>query len=46
MFKGDWSNYNQSNDYSYGNANRITVYYDNALIYGIEPLDLLRIYNK
>ena len=37
MFKGDWSNYDQSNDYSYGNANRITVYYDNALIYGIEP---------
>lgn len=37
MYKNDWSNYDQTNDYSYGNATRLTVYYDNELILGIEP---------
>ncbi len=37
VHKNDWSNYNQSNDYSFGNDNRVTVYYDGALILGIEP---------
>ncbi len=37
VHKSDWSNYDQSNDYSHGNSNRITVYYGNELILGIEP---------
>ena len=37
LHKNDWSNYDQSNDYSFGNSNRITVYYDGALVLGIEP---------
>ena len=35
--KNDWSSYDQSNDYSYGNNNRVCVYYGNELIFGNEP---------
>ena len=37
IHKNDWSNYDQSNDYSFGKSDRITVYYGNELILGIEP---------
>lgn len=37
MYKNDWSNYDQSNDYSFGDTSRINVYYDNELVLGIEP---------
>lgn len=37
IHKNDWSNYDQSNDYSYGNNDRISVYYGNELIFGNEP---------
>lgn len=33
----DWSSYNQNNDFSYGNAGRVAVYYDNRLIAGVTP---------
>src|SRR5205085_7713567 len=40
--KADWSNFNQSNDYSYKSGamsenSRITIYYKGQLVYGIEP---------
>ena len=42
--RADWSNYNQANDYSfnaaataYGDATRVTVYFNGALIWGTEP---------
>jgi hypothetical protein len=42
--KNDWSNYNQSNDYSfnasssgYTDYNKITCYVSNNLVFGIEP---------
>jgi len=42
--KEDWSNYNQSNDYSfnpsasdYTDWNRVTLYISNKLVYGKEP---------
>lgn len=35
--KNDWSNYDQSNDYSYGDNDKVAVYYDGVLISGMEP---------
>ncbi|HHX57189.1 MAG TPA: exoglucanase, partial [Clostridiales bacterium] len=35
--KNDWSNYDQTNDYSYANVNRISIYYGDELIFGNEP---------
>lgn len=35
--KSNWSNYDQGNDYSYGDASKVCVYYDGSLIMGIEP---------
>ncbi len=41
--KTDWSNFNQADDYSYTTdnkmslTNKVTVYYQGQLIYGIEP---------
>nr|WP_150266532.1 glycoside hydrolase family 9 protein [Paenibacillus tepidiphilus] len=42
--KSDWSNYNESNDYSYsaaqtayGEWTKVTLYRDGALVWGIEP---------
>ena len=42
--KSDWSNYNQANDYSfnsssnqYVNAEKVTGYLNNTLVWGIEP---------
>ncbi len=35
--KSDWSEYNQSDDYSYQKSGNITVYYDGQLILGTEP---------
>lgn len=35
--KSDWSNYDQSNDYSYANADNICIYYNDQLISGVEP---------
>lgn len=35
--KNDWSNYDQSNDYSYGDNEKVAVYYDGVLIAGMEP---------
>lgn len=42
--KTDWTNYNQSNDYSFNPSatnyvdwNKIAVYYKGTLIYGTEP---------
>lgn len=35
--KSDWSNYDQSNDYSFGDSSKITVYYQGNLIAGVEP---------
>ncbi|WP_455715967.1 glycoside hydrolase family 9 protein [Anaerosporobacter sp.] len=35
--KDNWSNYDQSNDYSYGDSEKVAVYYDGILISGIEP---------
>lgn len=43
--KSDWSNFNQSNDVSYDGTkssaysdwNRVTVYYDGVLVWGVEP---------
>jgi hypothetical protein len=40
--KADWSNFNQSNDYSYkagamSENSRITIYYRGQLVYGTEP---------
>ncbi len=42
--KNDWSNYNQSNDYSYNGAQgsyaawtRVTAYYNGTLVWGTEP---------
>jgi endoglucanase len=42
--KNDWSNYNQTNDYSYngtmktpGDWNRVTLYLNGALVWGTEP---------
>ncbi len=35
--KNDWSEYNQSNDYSYGNSTHVIVYYDDTLVLGAEP---------
>jgi endoglucanase len=44
VHKNDWSNYNQSNDYSYNGSqasdapwNKVTAYYNGALIWGTEP---------
>ncbi|MGM8362192.1 cellulose binding domain-containing protein [Flavobacterium sp. ARAG 55.4] len=42
--KTDWSNFNQSDDYSYKNNttmalnDKVTIYYQGQLIYGTEPL--------
>ena len=33
----DWSAYQQNNDFSYQNADRIAVFYDNQLVSGQEP---------
>ncbi len=42
--KNDWSNYNQSNDYSYNGSQgsyapwtKVTAYYNGALVWGTEP---------
>jgi hypothetical protein len=42
--KTDWSNYNESNDYSFdptktsfANWNKVTIYQNGVLVYGIEP---------
>lgn len=42
--KADWSNYNESNDYSFDGTktvfadwNKVTVYYKGSLVYGVEP---------
>lgn len=35
--KDNWSNYDQSNDYSYGDSEKVAVYYDGVLIAGMEP---------
>lgn len=35
--KSDWSNFDQSNDYSFLTQNGITLYYDGNLITGIQP---------
>lgn len=35
--KADWSNYDQTNDFSYGDSDKIAVYYDGELIAGMEP---------
>ena len=42
--KSDWTNYNQANDYSFNNNgfdyktwDKITLYYNDSLISGIEP---------
>lgn len=35
--KSDWSNYDQSNDFSYGDSSKVAVYYDGELIAGMEP---------
>lgn len=35
--KSNWSNYDQTNDYSYGNAGKVCVYYDGNLVAGVEP---------
>lgn len=42
--KSDWSNYNQSNDYSFNstssqyiNFNKVTGYLSNSLVWGVEP---------
>ncbi|MRN55060.1 cellulase family glycosylhydrolase [Paenibacillus monticola] len=44
IYKNDWSNYNQANDYSFAPTltsytanNRITIYHKGVLIYGEEP---------
>jgi len=44
LHQGDWSNYNQANDYSFLSSaasftehNHITLYYNGVLIWGIEP---------
>lgn len=33
----DWSNFTQSNDYSYNNAAKVVVMYDGAIINGVTP---------
>lgn len=33
----DWSNFNQTNDFSYGDAANVAVYYDGVLVAGMEP---------
>lgn len=44
--KTDWSNFNETNDHSYKVAarsdtnNRVTIYYKDQLVYGIEPLSV------
>lgn len=35
--KSDWSNYNQSNDYSFGDSSKVAVYYQGDLVFGVEP---------
>ena len=41
--KGDWSNFDETNDYSYttngsfAEAPKVTVYYDGVLVWGTEP---------
>ncbi len=35
--KEDWSSFTQSNDYSFGDNNKVVVYYDGAVVSGIEP---------
>ena len=35
--KKDWSQYDQSNDYSYNDGSKILVYYDGEIINSIEP---------
>ncbi len=43
IYKNDWSNYLQTNDYSFGNHNnyniwrKITIYYEDKIIWGYEP---------
>ena len=43
IWKADWSSYNQNNDYSFTSSSnyiiwdKVTVYQDGALIWGIEP---------
>ncbi|MGC1377731.1 MAG: cellulose binding domain-containing protein [Anaerolineales bacterium] len=44
LHKSDWSTYDQSNDYSfdatntaYVDWNKVTVYYNGALVWGVEP---------
>lgn len=32
--KSDWSNFNQSNDYSYNDASKVIVYYDGVVVSG------------
>ena len=36
IYKDNWSNYNQSNDYSYQDVKNICIYYDGELIFGNE----------
>ena len=35
--KDDWSSFTQSNDYSFGDDTKVVVYYDGAVVSGIEP---------
>lgn len=35
--KSDWSNYDQTNDFSYGDTRKVAVYYDGQLVAGMEP---------
>lgn len=35
--KSDWSNYDQSNDYSFGDSSKVAVYYQGQLVFGVEP---------
>lgn len=35
--KEDWSNFDQSNDYSYANLDNVCVYYNRQLVNGVEP---------
>ncbi|GIQ67661.1 endoglucanase [Xylanibacillus composti] len=44
MAKTDWSNFDETNDYSYNDAmssyqdwDKVTLYYNNTLVWGIEP---------
>jgi hypothetical protein len=43
VYKNDWSNYNMSNDYSFGtqtafqNWQQVTLYYNGSKVWGLEP---------